>query len=85
MEVEQENMDLPPMAPEEEGAERRVSFILRVTVDERGRPRRTEIEHAQSGQKETFPGLDVQRLAAFIKQCISPQSSRNRQSPHLPP
>jgi hypothetical protein len=70
MEVEQENVDLPPMAPEEEGAERRVTFIIRLTVDERGRPRRTEIEHAQSGQKETFPDLDVQRLAAFMKKCI---------------
>jgi hypothetical protein len=70
MEVEQENVDLPPMAPEEEGAERRVSFILRVTVDERGRPRRTEVEHARSGKKEALLGLDLQRLAAFLEACI---------------
>ena len=71
MEVEQENVDLPPMAPEEEGAERRVTFIVRLTIDERGQPRRTEIEHAQSGTKETFPDLDVQHLTAFMERCIS--------------
>jgi hypothetical protein len=84
VEVEKENIDLPPVLPEE-GAERRVTFIVRVTVNQRGQPRRTEIEHAQSGQKETFPDLDVQRLAAFIEKCISPQSLQNGQSPHLPP
>ena len=60
------------IAPEEEGAERRVTFIVRLTVDERGQPRRTEIEHARSGKKETFAGLDVQRLTAFMEACISP-------------
>lgn len=58
------------------GGERRVSFVLRVTVDERGEPRRTEIEHAQSGKKETFPALDVQRLAAFVKACTLPARRR---------
>ena len=57
------------------GSERRVSFIVRLTVDEQGQPRRTEIEHAQSGKKETFPALDVQRLAAFIERSIQPISS----------
>jgi len=66
-----ENTEPLPTALEEGGAERRVTFILRLTVDERGQPRRTEIEHAQSSKKETFPGLDVQRLAAFMKACIS--------------
>ena len=62
----------PPSAPQrEEGAERRVTFIVRLTVDERGQPRRIEVEHAKSGKKETFPGLDVQRLEAFMKACIS--------------
>jgi len=71
MGAEAENMEPPPTALREEGAERRVTFIVRLTVDERGQPRRTEVEHAQSGKKETFPGLDVQRLAAFMKACIS--------------
>ena len=52
-------------------AEKRISFILRLTVDERGQPRRTEVEHARSGNKETYPGLDLQRLAAFMEACIS--------------
>jgi hypothetical protein len=80
MGIEAEDMEPPSAALSEEGTERRITFIIRLTVDERGQPRRTEIEHAQSGQKETFPDLDVQRLAAFMKKCISPQSSRNRQS-----
>jgi len=69
--VPTENMKTPPRAPGEEG-EQRISFIVRLTVDERGQPRRTEVEHAQSGKKETFPALDVQRLAAFMRACISP-------------
>lgn len=69
--TEAQNMEPPPTALGQEGAERRVTFIVRLTVDERGQPRRTEVEHAQSGKKETFPGLDVQRLVAFIKACIS--------------
>jgi hypothetical protein len=80
MGIEAEDMESPPTTLGEEGTERRITFVIRLTVDERGQPRRTEIEHAQSGQKETFPDLDVQRLAAFMKKCISPQSSRNRQS-----
>jgi len=59
-----------PISLEKEGAEQRVSFIVRLTVDEQGQPRRTEIEHAQSGKKEVFPALDVQRLASFIQACI---------------
>jgi hypothetical protein len=54
----------------EAGGEKRVSFVLRVTVDARGQPWRTEIEHAHSGKKEIFPALDVQRLTAFVKACI---------------
>jgi hypothetical protein len=84
MGAEAQNTEPPPTALGEEGTERRVTFIIRLTVDERGRPRRTEIEHAQSGQKETFPDLDVQRLTAFMKKCINSQLFQNQQSPHLP-
>jgi hypothetical protein len=85
MGTKEEHGNLPPSTPEEEGIEQRISFIVRLTVDERGQPLRTEVEHAQSGKKETYPGLDVQRLAAFMKAFIGPpQSSRNRRSPqHL--
>jgi hypothetical protein len=75
--IEAETIALPPPAPEEGGAEQRVTFIIRLTVDERGQPRRTEVEHAQSGKKETFPGLNVQRLVAFMKVCLSSQSFQN--------
>jgi multidrug efflux pump subunit AcrA (membrane-fusion protein) len=62
----------PALGVEEKGAERRVSFVVRLTVDERGQPKRTEVEHSLSGKKEAFPSLDVQRMAAFMKDCISP-------------
>jgi hypothetical protein len=73
MGIEAEDIEPPSAALSEEGTERRITFIIRLTVDERGQPRRTEIEHAQSGQKEILPDLDVQRLAAFMQKCISPQ------------
>jgi hypothetical protein len=82
MDTKEEHGNLPPSTPQEEGIEQRISFILRLTVDERGQPRRTEVEHAQSSKKETFPGLDVQRLAAFMKACISPP---NHPEPDDPP
>jgi len=69
--VPTENMKTAPRAAAEEG-EQRISFIVRLTVDERGQPRRTEVEHAQSGKKEAFPALDVQRLAAFMEMCAKP-------------
>jgi hypothetical protein len=71
MDTKEGHGNLPPSTPEEEGIEQRISFIVRLTVDERGQPRRTEVEHAKSGKKEAFPGLDVQRLAAFMEACIS--------------
>ena len=71
MGIKEERGNLPLSTPGEEGIEQRISFIVRLTVDKRGQPRRTEIEHAKSGKKETFPGLDVQRLAAFMEARIS--------------
>jgi hypothetical protein len=59
---------------DENGAEQRVSFVARLTVDERRQPKRTEIEHPLSGKKESFPSLDAQRMAAFMKACIGPQA-----------
>jgi hypothetical protein len=67
-ETERENTEPSLTAPGEK-AERRVSFIVRLTVDEKGQPRRTEVQHAQSGNKEAFLALDVQRLAAFMEEC----------------
>lgn len=70
---EVKNTKLPLPTPEGKDTEQRVSFVVRLTVDEQGRPRRTEIEHAKSGQKEVFPILDGQRLVAFIQAHLSPQ------------
>lgn len=84
VEVEEENTKLPPTTPGEEEGEQRISFIVRLTVDERGQPRRTEVEHAQSGKKETFPALDVQRLAAFMEMCISPTVIPEPTTPPVP-
>jgi hypothetical protein len=66
-----ENKETPWKTLGEEGAERRVSFIVRLTVDARGELQRTQVEHAQSGKKETFASLDGERLAAFMRACIS--------------
>ena len=53
--------------PEEGSEEQRVTFVVRVTADEQGQPRRTEIEHAQSRQKKSFSTLDANKLSDFIK------------------
>ncbi len=66
-----ENMETPSKVLGEEGTELRVSFIVRLTVDERGEPRRTEIEHTQTRKKESFPALDGERLATFMRSSIS--------------
>jgi hypothetical protein len=62
-----EDMETPLKTLREEGAERRASFIVRLTVDARGEPRRTEVEDVQSGKKETFATLDGERLTAFMR------------------
>ena len=72
LQVEAVNSESPAIEVEENGAEQRVSFVVRLTVDEHRQPKRTEIEHPLSGKKETFPSLDAQRMAAFMKACISP-------------
>jgi len=71
LEAEAESKGPPPLAPGEDGVEQRFSFIVRLTVGEQGKPRRTEVEHAMSGKKEAFPDLDVQKLAAFMEACIA--------------
>lgn len=58
---------------------RRVSFVVRLMVDEHGEPQRTEIEQVrteikqvESSRKQNFLGLDGERLVAFMKAYISP-------------
>lgn len=50
--------------------EKRVSFIVRLTVNERGDPLRTEIEHAQTRTKKIIPAFEPQQVADFIQSCI---------------
>jgi len=56
---------------------KRVSFVVRLTVNEHGQPGRTEIEHVPSGRKrgrkQNFANLEGVRLVAFMKACISPE------------
>lgn len=69
---EQPMQKTTPALEEVIGGEQRVSFVLRLTVDEQGHTKRTEIEHAQSGKKDVFPTLNVDRLLGFINSCIIP-------------
>ncbi len=66
---------------ERAATEQRISFIVRITRDEHGQPCRTEIEHALSGNKSSFPAFDAERLGIFILQCLNPDS---RAQPALP-
>lgn len=62
--------DDPSAEKEIEMTEKRISFVVRLTVDERGRPLRTEIEHAETREKEPSAGLDLEKLGSFMKKII---------------
>ena len=51
---------------------RRVSFVVRLTLNEHGEFGRTEIEHVSSSRKQNLRSLDGERLVAFMKACITP-------------
>jgi hypothetical protein len=51
---------------------RRVSFVVRLILDDHGQFRRTEIEHVASSRKQNFLNLDGERLVAFMKACTTP-------------
>jgi hypothetical protein len=51
---------------------RRISFVVRLMVDEHGQPQRTEIEQVEGNRKQSFLGLDGERLVAFMKAYITP-------------
>jgi hypothetical protein len=63
---------------------RRVSFVVRLTVDEHNQFRRTEIEHVESNRKQNFLSLDGERLVAFMKASISPTSVPEPAIPKAP-
>jgi multidrug resistance efflux pump len=53
---------------------RRVSFVVRLTLDEQGQFGRTEIEQVSSGKKQNFLSLDGDLLVAFMRSCINPET-----------
>jgi len=57
---------------ESQAQRRRVSFVVRLTLDEHGQFGRTEIEHVSSSRKQNFLSLDGERLVEFMKACFSP-------------
>lgn len=62
--------NLAEMSSVAKGAEKPISFVVRVTADDQGQVRRTEIQDARSGKKSIFPKLDGQRLIDFIMKSI---------------
>lgn len=64
---------------------RRVSFVVRLILDEHGKLGRTEIEHVSSSRKRNFLRLDGEQLEAFMKACISPVSMLEDTNSTLPP
>jgi hypothetical protein len=65
-----EQAEVSPHIFEQEGFEQRVTFVVRLTIDERGQPLRAEVEHAKSRRKQAFPDLDLQRVAEFMNTSI---------------
>ena len=55
-----------------EGTEHRLTFIVRLMLDERGEPRRTEIEDMKKIRKESFHALNGEQLAAFMRSFLHP-------------
>ncbi|HSL44677.1 MAG TPA: hypothetical protein VK897_14670 [Anaerolineales bacterium] len=80
-----ETVETPAKILNDEGTERRVSFIVRLTVDERSEPRRIEIEHTQTRKKESFRYLDGERLAAFMKSYLSNVTTAHSLASETPP
>ena len=54
---------------------RRVSFVVRLVLDEKGQSERVEIEHVSSGKKQNFLNLDGDQLVSFMKACVNPETT----------
>lgn len=64
-----------------EDAERRESFVLRLTLDEDGRVGRTSVTHVRSGQEAPpWAGWDTARLLKFLSEYVD-LSLQERQRP----
>jgi hypothetical protein len=68
--VKAENTEPPPTAPEQ-GAEERVSFLIKVTHDEQGRFRYSEIEPSKKDREpKKFVGLAGHGLVGYMEEHI---------------
>ena len=70
----QENLITARLELEQERQARvkRVSFVVRLILDEHDLPGRTEIVHIPSGNNQKFLNLDGESLVAFMKASLSP-------------
>jgi len=81
--AEAENTDLPPTTPGEKAEEQPVSFHVRLTVDEQGKPLRTQIQPVKQDIKAgKHLGLNGQKLATYMERYIS---SLVTPEPTIPP
>jgi hypothetical protein len=64
-----------------EGIEHRLTFIVRLMLDERGEPRRTEIEDMKKIRKESFHALNGDQLAAFMRSFLQPVAVATTERP----
>jgi hypothetical protein len=83
----QEGLAATPLEIEQErrASARRVSFVVRLTVNEHGQVQRTEIQHVESDRRQNFPSLDGERLVAFMRESISPTNVPEHDIPPAPP
>jgi hypothetical protein len=63
---------------------KRVSFVVRITVDKNGQPGRTEVEGVENNKKQNFLNLDGEQLVTFMKACIFPESNLKTRSSIAP-
>ena len=75
IEAQEKLTDTPPEAERNPlPQKRRISFVVRLTLDEKGQFGRTEIEHVSNGKKQNFLSLDGDLLVAFMKTCLNPET-----------
>jgi hypothetical protein len=76
IEAQEKLTDTPPEAERNPlPQKRRISFVVRLTLDEQGQFERTEIEHVSSGKKQNFLSLDGDLLVDFMKACVNPENT----------
>lgn len=56
--------------PDRQSQIKRVSFVVRLTLDGNSQIGHTEIEHVSSGNRQSFPSLEGEHLVTFIKSIL---------------